>query len=398
MRTRYLETMKVVCAPDSFKESMTALQAARAMAEGLREIHGDAELLLKPVADGGEGTTEAMVVATGGTIHRASVTGALGDPIDGFFGVLGSPSGVSAGATAVVETAAAAGLASVPHEKRDPTRTTTFGTGELIRLALQAPELPVRRLILALGGSATNDGGCGAAQALGVRFEDQAGHAITDPITGGSLRDIARVIPVDWRGEFGVELVVACDVDNPLAGKRGASSIYGPQKGATPAQVQQLDDGLKHLADLVADATGQDLRDMPGAGAAGGFGFGAVALLGGRLEAGFPLVSQAIGLAEALQGADLCLTGEGRLDEQTLSGKAVMGVTRLAVEAGLVPSKVWALVGSVGKGGAEAAGSLGIGHVVLSTELSQAESMARGPELMRAAAARVAQNASAGPV
>lgn len=327
--------MRVVIAPDKFKESATARAAAEAMARGVRTAMPDAEIDLCPVADGGEGTVEALLVAVGGERRRARVTGPLGTPVEAEWALL-------ADGTAAIEMAAAGGLALVPPDRRDPTRTTTFGVGELIREALDAG---VPRILVGVGGSGTVDGGAGAVQALGAAFSESA-----RPLTGG---DLLRLVAVDLRhldprlGD--TDLAVACDVANPLLGPGGAAAVYGPQKGAGPEQVVMLEEGLARLARLAA-APGTDLNPTattPGAGAAGGLAFGLAAFLGARLIPGIDLVLDRVGFAERVAGADLVLTGEGRLDDQSLRGKACVGVARAARAAG-VPAV--ALVGSVGPG------------------------------------------------
>ena len=328
---------KIVIAPDSFKECLAAEEVAAAMARGVRAAAPGAEVVCVPMADGGEGTVRALVAATGGALHHATVSGPLGEAVDAEFGVLGD------GTTAVIEMAAASGLPLVPLGRRDPTRTTTRGTGELIRAAL---ELGATRLILGIGGSATTDGGAGMAQALGARLLDEDGQPIDG--TGAGLARLASidVSAMDTRLRH-VACDVACDVDNPLCGPRGAARVYGPQKGASPEQVAQLDASLARFADVVECDLGLDVRDAPGAGAAGGLGAGLMAFLGGRLRPGVELVIDAVRLEEKLAGADLVLVGEGRLDEQTAYGKVPVGVARLAARLG-VPAV--ALCGSLGPG------------------------------------------------
>ncbi len=316
--------MKIVIAPDSFKESLSALAAARAIEAGFREIFPDAEYVKVPVADGGEGTAETLVEATGGTMVRLSVTGPLGTPVEGFFGLSGD------GGLAVIEAAAANGLMLVPRERRDPRVTTTFGVGELIRAAL---DRGARHLIVGIGGSATNDGGAGMLQALGVKLRDAEGH---DLGCGGAA--LAGLAAIDASGldprlkDCRVE--VACDVDNPLCGPKGASAVFGPQKGATPEMVRELDANLARFARLTHETLGVAVDAAPGAGAAGGLGAALLGYLGAELRPGVDIVTRAVGLAEAVRDADLVITGEGRIDGQTAHGKTPIGVARVAQRFG----------------------------------------------------------------
>lgn len=329
--------MKVLIAPDKFKGSLTAIEAAEAMARGVRCAFPGASLDLVPMADGGEGTVEALVAATSGTFLKATVTGPLGEPVEARFGMLGD------GHTAVLEMAAASGLVLVPPAGRDPTRTTTRGTGELLGHALDAG---ARAVVLGIGGSATNDGGAGLAQALGYRLLDSEGCEL--PPGGGALDRLAR-IDASCRDPrlADLTLAIACDVDNPLCGPRGASAVYGPQKGATPAMVEQLDRNLAHFAAVIERDLGLDIRELPGAGAAGGLGAGLVAFAGGSLRRGVELIISAVGLDRRLRDADLVLTGEGALDASSAFGKTAVGVARLARSRN-VPTL--ALAGTLGRG------------------------------------------------
>ena len=331
--------MRVVVAPDKFKGSLSAPEAARAMARGVAAAVPAAAIDVVPMADGGEGTVEALVAATSGSSREAVVAGPLGEPVRARFGMLGD------GHTAVLEMAAASGLALVPRDRRDPSRTSTRGTGELL---LAAVEAGARRVVVGIGGSATNDGGAGLGQALGYRLLDAEGREIGP---GGGALD--RLAAIDASGRDprleGVEVAVACDVDNPLCGPRGASAVYGPQKGADPAMVAALDRNLDHLARVLERDLGVSVRDLPGAGAAGGLGAGLVAFASGRLEPGIALVIGAVGLADRLRDADLCLTGEGALDASSAFGKTPIGVARLARSLGC---PTIALAGTVGEGAA----------------------------------------------
>ncbi|PPU76591.1 glycerate kinase [Xanthomonas cucurbitae] len=312
--------MKVVIAPDSYKESLSALEVATQIEAGFREVFPDWSYITVPMADGGEGTVEALVAATGGRVVERIVSGPLGTPVLAFFGVTGD------GRTAVIEMAAAAGLALVPAAARDPLRSSTAGVGELILAALDAG---TRHLIIGLGGSATNDGGAGMAQALGALLLDAHGTPIGAGGTG--LAALARIQTdgLDRRLQH-CRIEVACDVDNPLLGPTGASAVFGPQKGATPDMVRQLEANLQHYADLLQRDLGLRLHDLPGGGAAGGLGAALVAVLGAQLRPGVEIVAQALGLEALIAQADLVITGEGRLDRQSLHGKTPLGVAQLA--------------------------------------------------------------------
>lgn len=382
--------MHILCAPDSFKESLTAPEAAAAMARGIRAALPDATVDQCPIADGGEGTVEALVHATDGMLHRTQVRGPTGESVDATWGVLGEAA--DNGTTAVIEMAAASGLALVPEAQRDPMRTSTFGTGQLMAAAL---DHGARRIILGIGGSATNDAGCGAAQALGVRFIDADGREINEPIAGGLLERIARIDLSQLDARLAdSQLTVACDVINPLTGDQGAAHVYGPQKGATPEMVRALDDGLRHFAKLCRAQLGRDVEAMPGAGAAGGMGGGMVALLGATLRPGVAIVLDAVNFARRVSGCDLCLTGEGRLDGTSLSGKACLGVAQAAKKAN-VPTV--AIVGCLGDdvqrtldAGLHAYHAIGEG-------LPAAESMRRAAELVEQTTQRIVRDWSARP-
>ena len=328
---------RIVIAPQAFKGSLSAMEAAQAMAQGVRRVYPRAVIVLAPVADGGDGTLEALVDATGGSYRSDTVSGPLGQPVDAAWGVLGD------GSTAVIEMARAGGLVLVPPELRDVRAATTLGVGQLIVRALDEGH---RRIIVGLGGSATNDGGAGMAQALGVRLLD--GQGLDAPPGGAAL---ARLVRIDASGLDpripACEIIAVTDVTNPLCGPLGAAVIYGPQKGATPEVVRELDAAMAHLARLVQRDLGVDVADLPGGGAAGGLGAGLVAFLGARLEPGAELVCRAVGLDQRLQGADLVIVGEGRLDAQTAFDKAPAVVARHARSLG-VP--VLAVVGSLGPG------------------------------------------------
>jgi glycerate kinase len=318
--------MRVVAAPDKFKGTLTAAEAARAISAGWRRADPAAEVDEVPVADGGEGTLEALVAALGGHTERVVVTGPLGDPVDAEFGLVDSPEGF----LAVVEMASASGLRLISGERRDPMRASTRGTGELM---LAAARHRPAGMIVCIGGSATNDGGAGMAQALGARLLDEHGRELTPG--GSALRGLASIDATAFARELAaVDVVVASDVDNPLVGPTGASAMYGPQKGASPEQVASLDGALRHFAAVIHRDLGIDVRDVPGAGAAGGLGAGLIAFLGARVRPGFQVVAEALDLAGRFHSADVVVTGEGRFDDQTERGKAPAGVLRMAREAG----------------------------------------------------------------
>ncbi|WP_102262835.1 glycerate kinase [Mesobacillus jeotgali] len=308
--------MKIVIAPDSFKESLTALEAATAIENGMKKILPEASFIKVPMADGGEGTVQSLVDATGGKMVTKTVTGPLGTPVDAFFGISGDEK------TAVIEMAAASGLHLVPPGERNPLVTTTRGTGELIAAALGHG---VEHIIIGIGGSATNDGGAGMARALGIKLLDSDGKEIGEG--GGALNSLAAVNMdgIDKRLES-VKIEVACDVDNPLTGIRGASHIFGPQKGATQEMVEALDNNLHHFADIIRTDLGKDIEHVSGAGAAGGLGGGLMAFLSAELKRGVDIVLEATKLETHLISADFVITGEGKIDGQTIFGKTPIGV------------------------------------------------------------------------
>ena len=329
--------MLIVVAPDSYKGSVSALGVAQAIERGILRVFPAAVVRKIPIADGGEGTVDALVAATGGAIRHAEVTGPLGEKVAAHWGILGD------GSTAVIEMAAASGLPLVPQAQRDPRITTSFGTGELIRAALDAG---LRSIIIGIGGSATNDGGVGMAQALGARFFDADGHPLSP---GGAA--LTRLQRIDLSGIDArlseTRITVACDVDNPLCGARGASAVFGPQKGATPETVAELDAALAHFADCARQATGRDVALLPGAGAAGGLGAGLMYFTAAKLRPGVEIVLEAVGFAEIVKDAAFVVTGEGRTDFQTAFGKAPVGVAKLAKRFGVA---VYCLSGGLGEG------------------------------------------------
>lgn len=366
--------MKIVVAPDSFKESLSAPEVAAAMARGITLAAPHARIHCVPMADGGEGTVHAVLAGTQGERRTAVAQNALGEPIDADWALLGD-------GTAVIEMATAGGLEQIPRAKRDPLRASSAGVGQLISAALDAG---ARRIVLGLGGSATNDGGAGMLQALGMAFLDSDSRPL-EP--GGAA--LARLARIDAQGLDprlrAVQFTIASDVDNPLCGAQGASAIFGPQKGANPEQVRQLDAALSCLADVFAQTLGRDDRNAPGSGAAGGLGFAARSWLGAGFRPGVEVVAEIGQLAEVVKGASLVFTGEGRMDSQTLRGKTPMGVARIAREAGVPVVAI--------------AGSLGAGYQMLyGAGIHAAFSLAEGPctleEACRDAARLLADRAS----
>ncbi|EKZ5285434.1 glycerate kinase [Klebsiella aerogenes] len=312
--------MKIVIAPDSYKESLSALDVATAIETGFREIYPHAEYVKVPVADGGEGTVEAMVAATQGHIVQVSVTGPLGEPVNAFYGLSGDMR------CAYIEMAAASGLESVPPTRRNPLLTTSWGTGELIRHALDAG---VSQIIIGIGGSATNDGGAGMAQALGAKLLSAGQQQIAPG--GGALETLARIDLSELDPRLaGCRIDVACDVTNPLTGPQGASAVFGPQKGATAAMIERLDRGLQHFAQIIDRDLDIDVLSLEGGGAAGGMGAALYAFCGANLRPGIEIVTDALGLADLVADADLVITGEGRIDSQTIHGKVPVGVAKVA--------------------------------------------------------------------
>ncbi len=368
--------MRVVVAPDKFKGSASAAAVAAALAEGVRDVVPSADCVCVPMADGGDGTVAGFLDG-GATARTVRVTGPLGGPVEATY--------AREGTTAVVEMAAASGLV-LAGERREPRRATTRGTGELLRDALDGG---ASRIILGIGGSATTDGGAGALAALGARFLDAQGGEL-EPVPA-ALEGLAKV---DLRGldprPATIDLAIACDVDNPLLGPDGAAAVYGPQKGASPDDVAFLDGVLTRIADALSAATGRDLRAVPGAGAAGGLGWALASACGARLERGVTLVAEVRGLAATLKGADLCLTGEGRIDEQTLHGKVVDGVAALA-RAAHVPAIV-AFGGSIEPSVEPALRARGVTCVpILPGPTTLDDALHQAPANLRAAAARVVQ-------
>jgi glycerate kinase len=329
--------IKIVIASDSFKGSLSSLEVGLAIQAGVQAILPDANTVVIPVADGGEGTMESLVAATQGRMVQATVTGPLGNPVQASYGLLGD------GVTCVIEMASASGLGLVTEVSKNPLITTTYGTGELIKMALDEGR---RHFILGVGGSATNDGGAGMLQALGIKLTDADGNTVS--WGGGNLQQIAEIDDSAWDPRIAAcQFLIASDVQNPLLGIQGASHIFGPQKGADAEKIHILEQNMQHWADLILAKTGRRLHDLPGAGAAGGLGGAFQAFFPAQMRRGIDIVIEYTGLDQAMLGADLLFTGEGRIDSQTASGKTPMGIAQRAQQE-LIP--VFVLAGSVGEG------------------------------------------------
>ncbi|RYI23918.1 glycerate kinase [Dermacoccus sp. 147Ba] len=317
--------MKVVCAPDSYKEALSAVDAAAALARGVRGVLPSADVVDLPVADGGEGTTETLMAALNGQLIAVDITDALGRPRTAELGWVASER------LAVVDVAQGAGLHHIEVELRDPYRSCSSGVGHLVSAAL---DLDPRRVVIGLGGSATNDGGAGMISALGGRLLDSNRRPVTPTPEGMNNVASLDLSELDPR-LAGVEVILASDVTNPLLGPDGATAVFGPQKGVTPARVPVIEKVLAGWADVLETATGREVRDLPGAGAAGGLGAAFLALTGATLRPGLDVVAEAVGLEEAVRDADLVLTGEGRIDGQTRFGKTPWGVAEIARRHGV---------------------------------------------------------------
>lgn len=369
--------LKIAVATNAFKGTLSALAAAECIERGLKAALRCVEIIKIPVADGGDGTAAAIVAATGGRRVTSNVHDPLGRPLKAAWGLAGD------GATAVIEMATASGLALLRREEFNPLLASTRGTGELIAAALRRG---ARKILVGIGGSATNDGGTGMARALGVRFLDRSGAELEEG--GGSLARLARI---DVSGLDPLlreaEIEVACDVTNPLTGPHGASRVYGPQKGADARAVTRLEAGLRRLAEVIRRDLGRDVEHVPGAGAAGGIGAGLLAFAGGRLRPGVEIVIEAVGLARRLEGCDLVITGEGRLDGQTAFGKAPAGVARVAKSLGL---PVVAICGALGPD-ADKVGAVGIDACFSALEelMDEGELKTRAAGMLERCAAQV---------
>jgi glycerate kinase len=368
--------MKIIIAPDSFKGSNTSIRVAGLVERGIRKVYPDAEVVKIPIADGGEGTVEAVVLGGEGEYRDLEVRGPLDDPVKARYGVL-------SGGRAVIEMAAASGLPLLPDSKRNPLLTTTYGTGQLIKAALDEG---CREFLIGIGGSATTDGGMGMAAALGYSFKDDAGQEL-----GYAGKDLERLADIDTSSADPrlkeSRFTVACDVTNPLYGKEGAAYIYGPQKGATPEMVERLDKGLRHFAEVLEGAFGRDISQEPGSGAAGGLGAGLMIFCGAQLKSGIDAVLDIVGFDRHMDSTDLVITGEGAIDGQSTYGKVPVGVAK-RVSRYDVP--VLAIVGDIGAG-AENVYNFGI-HGIMSTvnrAMPLKEAMAQSSELLEDAAERM---------
>lgn len=362
--------MRILVAPQEFKGSLTAQEAAAAIARGISAALPDTEVVSLPLADGGPGTVDVLVRATGGDFRESPAHDPLGRPLKARWGILGD------GHTAVIEMAATSGLVLLNEEERDPTRTTTVGTGELLLAALDAR---FRRIIVGMGGSATNDGGAGLAQALGVRLFDVNGRDLSPG--GAALAGLHRidVSGLDARVSE-TEVIAATDVQNPLCGADGASLVYGPQKGASGTVAHRLDAALAHYAEVIERELGLSIVDVPGAGAAGGLGAGLIAFCGASVEKGFDVIAEAVDLHAAIERADVVITGEGRLDRQSTFGKTTSGVSRLARAA---RTPVIALAGEIDQ---DAQDLFDAAFALSPTLATPAEAKARAGELLSALA------------
>ena len=368
--------MKIVVAPDSFKESLRAKEVAEIIEEGIKRVFPQVEVIKVPLADGGEGTIEAILEARGGKVISQEVASPLGERIKAHFGILDD------GFTGIVEMAQASGLSLVPHPQRNPLLTTTYGTGELIKAAL---DRGCKRIIVGIGGSATVDGGAGMVQALGAKLLNGKGKQIS--FGGGSLGEIVSIdmSSLDSRVK-NTEVLVASDVDNPLCGPKGAARVYGPQKGATPEMVKTLEKNLAHFAMMIKKYLNKEVKNIPGAGAAGGLGAGLIAFLGAELRPGIKLMIEASRLEERIKGADLVISGEGRIDEQTVYGKTPVGVAEMAKKE-KIPVII---IGGEIRGDVEALYERGVDAVVSCIDriLPRAEAMKEAKKTLRQATER----------
>ncbi|BFT74535.1 glycerate kinase [Paenibacillus sp. P36] len=374
--------MKIIIAPDSFKGSMSAAAAALAIDKGFRRYMPNVQTVRIPVADGGEGTIDCLIEGIGGVSNPVIVTGPLGNRIEARYGAIKS------GSVAVIEMACASGICLIPQDQRNPLITTTYGTGELISKALDAG---YREFILAIGGSATLDGGAGMLQALGMRLVDEAGEDVS--WGGGALDKIVTIDNRGWDSRIAESrFLIASDVQNPMIGPEGAVHVFGPQKGATPVMINQLERNMTHWADLIEAHTGMHLHDKPGAGAAGGLGGAFLAFFPAKLQRGIDVVIEYSSLRQHLVDAELVITGEGRIDNQTVSGKTPMGIAQEAQKFN-VPTIAFA--GSVGQG-IERLYDVGIHsvHSIMTGPMPLEEAMKQAPELLEQASEQLIRTLS----
>ncbi len=373
--------MKIIIAPDSFKGSMTAQQISETLTMGMKSVFPEADYIQIPVADGGEGTVKTLVNITGGKIIPAKVSGPMGRSVDAYYGILGDQQ------TAVIEMAVASGITMVKKEERNPLYTTTYGTGELIRHAL---DQGIRKMMIGLGGSGTNDGGTGMAQALGIQFFDKKDQLIQDKMNGYLMGQVQRINMSSLHPKIkGCEVMVACDVDNLFSGPNGAARIYAPQKGADPEVVRILDDHLNRLAFIIKRDLGISINQLAGAGAAGGLGGGLVAFLNAKLQRGIEIILKHINFENTIRDADLIITGEGKIDETTLRGKTPLGIARMASRCNI---PVIAIAGEVALTSDQIYNE-GVDLLLSITNgpISETSAMAHAPELVRRCGERVAR-------
>lgn len=368
--------MKILFAPDSFKGTMSSIKVIELLKDVASKHFTPFETVDVPIADGGEGTVDSLKIATGGEYRQKVVSGPLGQPVKALYGIIN-------GDTAVIEMAQASGITLIKDEERNPLLTTTYGTGELIKEAL---DLGIRKFIVGIGGSATNDGGIGAAQALGVGFLDDSGKEVG--FGGQQLSKIRKILvdKIDPRIKES-SFTVICDVSNPLTGESGATAVYGPQKGATKEMLEILENGMKNYASVIKDTIGQDIDKMPGAGAAGGLGAALMAFFGARLRPGIETILEIVNFDRLLEGVDLVITGEGRIDGQSVYGKVPVGVASHCRKKGI---KVVAIVGSMGQK-AENTYEFGIDSIMtaINKDMELSEALSRSEELLKDAADRM---------
>ncbi len=375
--------MQIIIAPDSFKGSVSAIEAANSIERGIKKVFKDAVTIKIPIADGGEGTVDAIIMGSQGTYKEAPVTGPLGEKLSAQYGIL--PDG-----SAVIEMAAASGITLVPKEKLNPMEATTYGTGELVKAALDSG---AKKIIMGIGGSATNDGGMGFAQALGVVFKDQQGNVLG--LGAKHLKTISMIDVTDLDKRLQeVEFVVACDVTNTLCGDQGASAVYGPQKGATPELVHELDDALRHYAAIIKDQLSKDILEVPGTGAAGGLGAGLLVFCKASLKSGIKTVLEAVNIEQHLKDTNIIITGEGKIDGQSIYGKVPVGIAEVAKPYDI---PVIAIVGSIGEGASKVY-DYGITSImsILDNPMSLEKAISDGKSLLEDSAERMMRMLKAG--